>query len=577
MSKTKQKFDGKGEAGFTLLELMIAGTLSILVLALVANVFRSQSDTFSLTNELNKMQSNGRAAIDFMSRAVQNAGYQVVRGTRFMAASDHYVTIVFDENDDDTIQDDEVVTFAVSNASGSARETFTLSPYFDVDDDGNVESGETSDYPINLTLSAAPFTLYKIVPVSGESITNRSRIAQNIDNFIVRYYDKDDNPLPAGVSVDAEGLPIPPYVLPADELNDIRRVEIEIMVRSQNSDPRAAYSNTGSYPAGSISALLGTGSYNDGYHRQTFKVNTSPRNLVTAPWGSMQLVANPNPVTCPDDTTTITATLVDAQGNGVGAGITINFNTNDGALSSSSIDTDASGEGATSLTYDWSSPSTTITLSANSLVDAGGKSNPVFNAIPVAFESGTGIFTDNFDDGDSTGWTEEGTANWNVASQQYKTASNGLALSTSGCAAWQDYSTQIDIKRNGSLGTAEYSGMILRYQSENQYYMARIYCTQCAGSPATHVYNLQIVDYDNGVENILATAVVTFANNTYHTLKTSISDQDISAKFWETSGAEPAGWLIDTTDSNYSSGKVGMITTQSASTFDNVDVTPEAP
>ena len=119
------------ERGFTLIELMIASVISIVLLALVANIFKSQRETFVLQNELNRMQVNGRSAVDFFSRAVQNSGYNIVRGTRFLAASDHYLTAVFDEDNDGVIQNDEVVTFALSNAFSSADETFNIDPYFD--------------------------------------------------------------------------------------------------------------------------------------------------------------------------------------------------------------------------------------------------------------------------------------------------------------------------------------------------------------------------------------------------------------------------------------------------------------
>jgi len=46
-------------------------------------------------------------------------------------------------------------------------------------------------------------------------------VARNIDNLIIRYFDKDGDPLPSGVTEDRDENAVPPYVIPDDELNDM--------------------------------------------------------------------------------------------------------------------------------------------------------------------------------------------------------------------------------------------------------------------------------------------------------------------------------------------------------------------
>ncbi|MDA0692402.1 MAG: hypothetical protein O3A78_08850 [Nitrospinae bacterium] len=167
-----------------------------------------------------------------------------------------------------------------------------------------------------------------------------------------------------------------------------------------------------------------------------------------------------------------------------------------------------------------------------------------------------------------------GATNWNVAAGQYQTASNGNGISVNGCDPWQNYEMQIDTQRNGSLGTDEYTGMILRYQNSNQYYMARIYCELCTGPPAGHVYKLQIVNYNSGETVLAASAAITFDNNTLYTLKASVDADNLNMKIWETGTAEPGGWTIIATDASYTQGEVGLTTTQNVSVFDNVAVSP---
>ena len=564
------------ERGFTLTELLIGTAISLALLALIAGIIQSQGDTFSRQSQLGQMQANGRAAVDFITRSVQNAGFNVTRGKRFLAASDHYITMVFDDDNDGAIQNDEVFTYAVSNSSGTNNETFTISPFFDQDGDGTVSSSETRDYDISLALTGPPFHFYLITPNNAGNGVVKNKVARNIDNLIIRYFDKDGDPLPSGVTEDGNENAVPPYVIPDDELNDIRRIEMEIITLSKDEDPNENYQNIGTYLAGSVAATSsGSTSFQDHFHRETFTAVSSPRNLVTAPWGKISLVASPSPISCPDDSTQITASVVDSEGEGVSAGISVIFNASDGELDPPTNSTLSSGDTTTTLTYDWSSPSVTVTVSASALIDVDGEDYPVFNAIPVSFESGTGIFTDNFDDGDSDGWTEEGATRWNVLSGEYGTASNAVVgFSSNGCAAWQNYEAQVEIKRDGSLSADEYVGLVLRYQSSTQFYLAQLYCSSnCGGSPGDDVYSMEISNFDGSATGLVS-STFTFDDDEYYTLKVSVVGDDLSAKIWQTSEAEPADWDITVVDTSYTQGKIGITTTTNTTSFDNVAVNP---
>ena len=72
------------------------------------------------------METNGRAAIDFLSRSIQNAGYNINRGSRFLAASDYYISTVFDENDNGVIQNDEIITLSVNPSDSIAPGLYTF-------------------------------------------------------------------------------------------------------------------------------------------------------------------------------------------------------------------------------------------------------------------------------------------------------------------------------------------------------------------------------------------------------------------------------------------------------------------
>ncbi|MCF8040027.1 MAG: prepilin-type N-terminal cleavage/methylation domain-containing protein [Desulfohalobiaceae bacterium] len=65
------------DKGFTLTELLIAMTISLLILASLGTIFLSQLKTYNVQEQLIEMTQNARAAMDFMSREIRMAGYGV--------------------------------------------------------------------------------------------------------------------------------------------------------------------------------------------------------------------------------------------------------------------------------------------------------------------------------------------------------------------------------------------------------------------------------------------------------------------------------------------------------------------
>lgn len=71
----------KKSAGFTLIELMISMTISLVVLAAIAGSFTVQNRQNSAEEQLGQMQQNVRGALDLMVREIQMAGYKPAGGT----------------------------------------------------------------------------------------------------------------------------------------------------------------------------------------------------------------------------------------------------------------------------------------------------------------------------------------------------------------------------------------------------------------------------------------------------------------------------------------------------------------
>ena len=602
--ESKTKIFKIDQSGFTLIEVILTSLVSIILLGLIAGIFQSQTGIF--TRELNQgtMEANGRSVIDFLSRGVQNAGYNISRGPRFVAASDHYISLVFDEDDDGVIQNDEIFTYAVSNTTESISSSFIVSPYFDFDDNGRVDQNETQDYEIELSLSSPPFNLYLFTPNKNDETSLKNIAARNIDNLIIRYYDKNDDALPEGVNIDLNGSPIPPYTLSSAELNKVRKVEFEVVVRSKDEDSRENYVNNGNYVSGSVAVRDGDSLYSDRYHRNTFKAVSSPRNLITAAFGKIILSANPDPVNCPDNGTIVTASAVDSEGESISEELLMRFNSSDGLISPETAFIDG-GEVSVALNYDWSSASITTTVSASTEVDQDGKNIAVFNAIPITFD---GKFLDDFDLGPKSSWSDvkSNPANdrrWEAENGKYKLKSSGDSqINLNGCAQLKNYAVVVNVQKTGNHNTDDFFSLIVRSQASNEagnslgYYSAEVVCFSCDGTDSNgqrYLFRLVERNGQNQLVNTLASINLEplefpFDTGEDYSLKVSVIGNKLIAKFWKSSEPEPAddpaeneelddplgvesnGRTVTTSSIELNRGNFGLSTNTNKNNFDNV-------
>ena len=575
--------------GYTLVELMIASAVSIVLLGVLAGVVTSQSNIFSTQNQLNEMQANGRGATEFISRAVGNAGYNVVRGTKFLAASDNYISAVYDADNDGVIQNTEVITFTIGNTLAAATQTFNINPFFDRNSDGTVAPTETATFPINMTQTAPPFNIFQITPNNTGTGVTRNVVARNIDNMVLRYYDNNNQPLPTGVAVDGNGLAIPPYnfaAVPA-QMNRIRRVDIQLLARTKRPHPKNINFSAGNYVAGSVAAVTTGGTnYNDAFNRQTFTVSQSPRNLVLAPWGKMDVAANPQAVNCPANTSTVTATLVDSVGVPI-VGTNVNFApAGIGATLNPGVGvTNAQGQATTLVSYNWAAPSASITVAASSLVpDGNGVNRPVFSSSIASFQSGTGTFVDNFDGGLDLNWVElDNPAGFDAndvdvppdGDDSLKLNTTGfLTRAVNGCS-WQKYQVEFELTPSATFSApvvipGDFVGGYLRYVDANENYSFLVYKHNnpinvgagtggCVGNDLKE-YCLRIIYWDGVNENVIdpgpgpgAELGIDFFPNVQYKMLAQVEDNNIRVKFWNPlalEGAVPLG-LADPNPGNW--------------------------
>lgn len=65
----------KGQHGLTLIEVMIAITISLILLAGVMQIFTGSRQTYRVQDNMARLQENGRFAIDFLAKDLRMAGY----------------------------------------------------------------------------------------------------------------------------------------------------------------------------------------------------------------------------------------------------------------------------------------------------------------------------------------------------------------------------------------------------------------------------------------------------------------------------------------------------------------------
>ncbi len=433
-SLNRHQYKWKDQSGFTLMELIVSAAISIMVLGMVAQVFTQQRAAFTNQTNMAKMVANGRGAVEFVTRAIQNAGYHVIRGGKILSGSDHYITTVSDLDDDGVVEANEVLTYVVSSVGGTNNRTLTFPAFFDMNGDGQLISSETRTYTINYSLTGPPFNLLQFTPKADGTVESFV-VAENIDNLIFRFYDPSGiemgvSAVDGSVPTKTDGLNDLPVRIEAADLPNVRTVNMEYMVRTKDEDENPKFTNSAPYLAGSAATQL-TGSpqptaasYTDSFRRRTMTAQASPRNLGLAPFGRITLQPSNNPVTCPETSTPFTVTAVDSAGSPID-NWNVNLRVNNAgtvALSTSAVTTDSQGEASGSISFDWSVPNITATMSADAQwTDLDGTLRSVITSVPVSFvsPSGAGVF-DDFNDGDADGWVETNPSEWEIENQEYK-------------------------------------------------------------------------------------------------------------------------------------------------------------
>ncbi|WP_256975636.1 family 16 glycoside hydrolase [Paenibacillus sp. MY03] len=162
-------------------------------------------------------------------------------------------------------------------------------------------------------------------------------------------------------------------------------------------------------------------------------------------------------------------------------------------------------------------------------------------------------FSDDFEDGNTTGWTSS-SGSWSVTADGSKVltqAASAAAITTAG-DPWTDYAYQAEVKMPISNANA---GLLFRVQDANNYYMYRI-------NAATQV--VELYKSVNQVLTLVASAPFAARANQWYTVKVFIEGNTVKGYV---NGALMTEWTNPVTE--LTAGKIGFRTTSAGVSFDD--------
>ena len=153
------------ETGVTLVELLVAMTIGLAVMAAIYSTYNSQQQQYLVQEQVSGMQQNLRASVYFIARETRMAGYDPTESGNFALTNvtldgngDSTITFQADFDDDGTLGADETIAYSIfdSGADGitdlarndgggnqllaQGVESLGLAYAFDEDGDGELDT-----------------------------------------------------------------------------------------------------------------------------------------------------------------------------------------------------------------------------------------------------------------------------------------------------------------------------------------------------------------------------------------------------------------------------------------------------
>jgi pectate lyase len=166
------------------------------------------------------------------------------------------------------------------------------------------------------------------------------------------------------------------------------------------------------------------------------------------------------------------------------------------------------------------------------------------------------IFTDDFEDGNSSGWTASG-GSWSVGTDGSRvlaqTGTSSDARARAGLASWTNYTVTARAKATAFNGSNRFIALLARAQSATSYYYVALRSNN----------TVELKKLVNGTATTLASASVTVTTGTWYSLSLTVSGSSLTARV--NNGAP-----LTATDTQFATGQVGVATFNASANFDDV-------
>ena len=169
------------------------------------------------------------------------------------------------------------------------------------------------------------------------------------------------------------------------------------------------------------------------------------------------------------------------------------------------------------------------------------------------------LFSDDFEDGNSSGWTTSG-GTWSVVadgSLVFRQAGTSAdALARAGSSSWTAYTVTAQVKPTAFGGSDRFVALLARAQSNTSYYFLALRADN------TLVLGKRV----SGTLTTLASASQTVTTGTTYALSLTVSGSALT-------GSVTGGPTLNASDGQFASGQIGFATRFAAGEIDNVLVT----
>jgi len=183
--------------GFTLVEVLIAMTISLVVITALYSAFTLQYKHINVQEQVAEMQQSARTAMDRMIKDIRMAGYNPTQ-----ALTSPAIGII------NAAADSIQFTLDVTNAAGAG-----------------IPEGDTLDMNENITFGIYSAGDIQRLGRKGTAGGNYQSMAEHVQSILFTYYDSTGNILAAPVSTPSQ----------------IRRIKVTLTVRTAKQDPNYGY------------------------------------------------------------------------------------------------------------------------------------------------------------------------------------------------------------------------------------------------------------------------------------------------------------------------------------------------